>query len=137
MYHAAQSRVSTIQSVVLTADVFQLFIKYSYVRVLVTTAHRWRSSKKKHSAAVREKTNPTTGTTFFNFEDKVGVPRGHDENCCRFATLQREHQRLDRRVVDFFIRGDAGVMAELRNFARTYVKKTAVKVLPVVDLSAE
>ena len=25
-------------------------------------------------------------TTFFNFSDKVAVPRGH-ENCCLFATL--------------------------------------------------
>ena len=34
-------------------------------------------------------------------------------------------------MVDFLIRGDAGVMAELRNVR----KKTEVEVLPVVDLS--
>ena len=55
--------------------------------------------------------------TFSNFSDKVAVPRGH-ENCCRFATLQQEHLRLDRRVVEFFIRGYAGYMAEIRNVLR-------------------
>ena len=37
-------------------------------------------------------------------------------------------------MIDLFIRGDAGVMAELRNVVR---KKTAVEVLPVVDLSGK
>ena len=37
-------------------------------------------------------------------------------------------------MVDFSIRGDAGVMAELRKVVR---KKTEVEVLPVVDLSGK
>ena len=37
-------------------------------------------------------------------------------------------------MVDFRIRGEAGVMAESRNVVR---KKTEVEVLSVVDLSAE
>ena len=72
---------------------------------------------KKHLATVREKTNPTTWNHIFQLQRQSRGPyRGH-ENCCRFATLQLEHQRLDRRV-DFSIRGDAGVMAEIRNVER-------------------
>ena len=36
--------------------------------------------------------------------------------------------------MDFFSRGDAGVIAEIRNVVR---KKTEVEVLPVVDLSGK
>ena len=88
----------------------------------------------KHLATVWEKNKSNKlRTTFSNFSDKVAVRRWH-ENCCRFATLQWEHQRLDRRLVNVLIRGDAGVMAELRNVVR---KKTEVKVIPVVDLSGK
>ena len=100
-----------------------------------TTAHRWRSSEKITWPQHEKEQIQRPGTTFSNFSDKVEVPRGH-EKCRRFATLYlSEHQRIDRKVVDFRIRGEAGVMAELRNVVRK--KKTEVEVLPVVDLSAE
>ena len=73
--------------------------------------------KKTLAHSTRENKSNNLEPHFPNFSDKVAVPRWH-EICCRFATLQGEHQRLDRRVVDFSIRGDAGVMAETRNVVR-------------------
>ena len=88
--------------------------KYSYVRVLLIDGG---ALKKNTWPQYEKKQIQQPSTTFSNFSDKVAVLRGH-ENCCRFATLQWEHQRLDRRVLDSLIRGDAGVMAGLRNGVR-------------------
>ena len=105
--------------------------KCSYVRVLRMDGG---AVKKTLAHSTRENKSNNLEPHFPNFSDKVAVPRWH-EICCRFATLQGEHQRLDRRVVDFSIRGDTGVMAEIQNVVRE--KKTEVEVLPVVDLSGK
>ena len=86
-----------------------------------STAHRWKSSKKNAWPQYEKKQIQQPGTTFSNLSDTVVVPRGH-ENSYRFAT-QWEHQGLDGRVVDFLIRGDAGLMAELRNVVRKKKKR--------------
>ena len=62
---------------------YEFFFKCSYVRVLLIDG----GAVKKHVATVQEKKIQQPGTTFFNFSDKVAVPRGH-ENCCRFTTPQ-------------------------------------------------
>ena len=60
------------------------------------------------------KSNPTLRDHISNFSDNVAVFRAH-ESCCRIATLQLEHVRVDRRVVYFGIRSVAEVVAERRN----------------------
>ena len=94
----------------------RFFEKYTYVRVLLIDGGAVQ--KKIGRSTKKNKTNNWL-TTFSNFSgEKVAVPREHENYCCRFATPQWQHQRLDRRVVDFGIRGDARVMAELRNVVR-------------------
>ena len=111
---------------------YDIFFKSSYL-VRTSTAHRWRSSKKitwppyqKKKSNNLEPHFPTSATKSRSLEDtKTAAALPH----CNKST---------RDLIAGWWIFLLEVMTELwRNYGTSYVKKTEVEVLPVVDLSGK